>query len=79
MTNAERQKRYRDHKRVGNGVTATLEHYERNAQMYAKHNAPALLNWGPHMTIAELNASGLKANRVPIPGDWDYEGGRDEA
>ncbi len=75
MTNAERQKRYRDKNRVGNGVTATLEHYERNAQMYAKRNAPELLNWGPWLNARQLqDCAPFRANRVPIPGDWDYEG-----
>lgn len=32
------------------------------------------LNWGEYMTAAELDQAGLKANRVTIPGDWDYVG-----
>ena len=35
---------------------------------------PDLLNWGDPMTSAELHDAGLRANRVPIPGDWDYNG-----
>ena len=43
-----------------------------------KHYAPRtnyeLLNWGPWMTRDELARAGLTANRVSIPGDWDYDG-----
>lgn len=35
---------------------------------------PDVLNWGQHMTSDQLHDAGLKANRVPIPGDWDYQG-----
>ena len=41
---------------------------------YHPRNHPERLNWGEHMTRLELDAAGLKANRVPIPGDWDYHG-----
>lgn len=32
------------------------------------------LNWGDHMSGSELKDAGLVANRVSIPGDWDYVG-----
>lgn len=35
---------------------------------------PTLINYGPRMTAYELERAGLKANRVPIPGDDDYSG-----
>ena len=35
---------------------------------------PELINTGPPMAAHQLKQAGLKANRVPIPGDWDYEG-----
>lgn len=41
---------------------------------YHPRTNPERLNWGPRMTRAELDEAGLKANRVPIPGDWDYVG-----
>jgi len=41
---------------------------------YATRTNPELLNHGPYMTSAGLDKAGLKANRVPIPGDYDYEG-----
>jgi len=60
--------------------TASLEDYQANPDDYATRNDPARLNWGPHMDNAELEASHLYvANRVPIPGDWDYEGVVEEA
>ena len=102
MTNAERQKRYREHKRNAQTVTespesvtvgaernvtplplgdirlladkACLDHYLAEQDKYAPRANPDKLNWGPWLNTAELNAAGLKANRVPIPGDWDYEG-----
>ncbi len=99
MTNAERQKRYREHKRnaqlVMDGVTRVtgescteldptdhalidgrggLADYYANPDKYIPRTEPDKLNWGPWLNTAELNAAGLKANRVPIPGDWDYEG-----
>lgn len=41
---------------------------------YWPRNHPERLNWGEHMTAAQLKDAGLAANRVPIPGDWDYVG-----
>lgn len=55
-------------------VPGTLSHYELNPTMYAKRTIPQVLNWGPWMNTEELMAAGKVANRVPIPGDWDYEG-----
>ncbi len=100
MTNAKRQKRYREHKRnaqlVMDGVTRVtgescteldpvdhalidrrggLADYHANSDKYVTRINPDILNWGPHMRLAELEAAGLRANCVPIPGDWDYEGG----
>ena len=40
----------------------------------ARRTNPDKLNWGQWMTPDQLHAAGLIANRVPIPGDWDYEG-----
>ncbi|KKM05810.1 hypothetical protein LCGC14_1750340 [marine sediment metagenome] len=80
-TAAERQrdKRKRDTGNVtchARDITPTegIEHYRSNPDKYIPRLEPDKLNWGPHLNIAELNAAGLKANRVPIPGDWDYEG-----
>ncbi len=50
------------------------EHYIASPDKYAKRAIPELLNWGPWMSMAALEQAGLKANRVPIPGDWDYAG-----
>ncbi len=59
---------------IPNTAPAILEHYQANPDMYVERARPELLNWGPRMNMNELNIAGKKANRVPIPGDWDYEG-----
>lgn len=41
---------------------------------YRPRREPHLLNWGPWMNSDQLKQAGLKANRVPIPGDADYVG-----
>ena len=51
-----------------------LEHYYANPDMYAHRAHPDELNWGKWMNSHELEQAGIRANRVPIPGDWDYEG-----
>jgi len=51
-----------------------LEHYYINPHMYIARQEPDKMNWGKHMTMAELVQAGLKCNRVPIPGDHDYAG-----
>ncbi len=73
-TAAQRQKDYRDKKRNAQGVTASLDHYHRNASFYIPRREPDKLNWGAWLNMAQLEQAGLKANRVPIPGDWDYVG-----
>jgi len=50
-----------------------LEHYRKNPDKYIQRREPEKLNWGKPMTRAELHDAGLKANRVTIPGDWDYK------
>ena len=120
MSNADRQRRYRDKKRnapvtetepnrnaqAGDSVTRVTPELDRNAPdprldklyregaaavgleipldrigaevYYHPRTHPERLNWGEPMTRAELEAAGLKANRVPIPGDWDYAGAVDD-
>lgn len=51
-----------------------LDHYYANPDMYVTRNNPELLNWGKPMLLMGLQQAGLKANRVPIPGDHDYAG-----
>ncbi len=51
-----------------------LAHYYTSPEAYVTRTNPDRLNWGPWMNSDALNEAGLKANRVPIPGDWDYEG-----
>lgn len=52
----------------------SLEHYMVSPEKYIQRREPDRLNWGPWMDSTQLEQAGLKANRVPIPGDWDYEG-----
>lgn len=41
---------------------------------YHPRTHPECLNWEGWMDAGELKANGFKANRVSIPGDWDYVG-----
>lgn len=61
---------------VGDGVCITvgLDDYLSRPEAYATRAHPELLNWGEWMNSTDLEQAGLKANRVTIPGDWDYEG-----
>jgi len=59
---------------TGCAKDATLEDYQTHPERYVQRVHPERLNWTGYMTRAELEQAGLKANRVPIPGDWDYEG-----
>ncbi len=61
---------------VGSGVCVTvgLDDYLSRPEAYVTRREPDKLNWGSWMNMAELEAAGLKANRVAIPGDWDYKG-----
>lgn len=61
--------------RSGTHPVTHLEHlqfYRDNPDQYATRTNPDKLNWGPHMDCFELRAAGFVANRVTIPGDWDY-------
>ena len=53
--------------------TASLMDYHANPTDYIPRLEPDKLNWGQWMTVSELERDGLKANRVTMPGDWDYE------
>ena len=54
---------------------ASLEDYEKNVpSKYARRFEPEKLNWSKNvMNEEELEQAGFRANRKPIPGDWDYE------
>ncbi|MCK5017523.1 MAG: hypothetical protein KAS32_10690 [Candidatus Peribacteraceae bacterium] len=56
------------------GHEAGLQHYLNHPDMYYPRKEPDKLNWGPHMTATQLHNSKFKANRVAIPGDYDYAG-----
>lgn len=59
---------------IGGERTASLDDYNTNRQDYANRTKPELLNWGKWMSAPDLAKAGLSANRVTIPGDWDYAG-----
>ena len=61
------------------GVTPTLQHYQANPTMYAARTNPEAINWGKPLSLWGLEKAGFKANRVSIPGDWDYAPNRDRA
>ena len=51
----------------------TLAHYHARPDLYITRREPDKLNWGAWMDSNELSKAGLKANRVAIPGDWDFK------
>ena len=53
---------------------ASLEDYKKNVpSKYARRFEPEKLNWSKNvMNEEELKQAGFRANREPIPGDWDY-------
>ena len=51
----------------------SYKHYVDNPDMYARRDNPEKLNWGQPLTFHELQASPFTANRVSIPGDWDFK------
>jgi hypothetical protein len=51
----------------------------RTPKIYRRRHDPERLNWGLPLAPAQLKQAGLRANRIPIPGDFDYvEEGRKE-
>lgn len=44
----------------------------RTPKRYHRRFEPQRLNWGEPLTPAQLKQAGLKANREPIPGDFDF-------
>jgi hypothetical protein len=71
MSNADRQKRYRDMKR--NAQQADTVTRVTTGHTVTRTN-PDLINHGKPMTAHQLDRAGLKANYAPIPGDSDYSG-----
>ncbi len=54
---------------------ASLEDYKKNVpSKYARRFEPEKLNWSKNaMDEEQLKQAGFRANREPIPGDWDFE------
>jgi hypothetical protein len=44
----------------------------RHPKMYRRRHDPERLNWGTPLEPKQLKQAGLRANRKPIPGDFDY-------
>lgn len=44
----------------------------RMPKRYRRRHEPERLNWGAPMSAPDLKQAGLRANRKPIPGDWDF-------
>jgi hypothetical protein len=60
---------------VSISAPASLADYKKNVGgKYTLRADPEKLNWGVHMEPEQLTQAGFRANREPIPGDWDYEG-----
>jgi hypothetical protein len=54
-------------------IKASLEHYRQNPGKYHRIVEPEKLNWDEHLDAVGLKIAGCRANRKPIPGDWDYK------
>jgi hypothetical protein len=64
------------------GVKASLEDYYldypkngqkgRKVKRYCRRFEPERLNWGKPMNSPQLKQAGLRTNRQPIPGDFDF-------
>ncbi len=64
------------------GAKASLEDYYldypkdnrkgRNPKHYHRRFEPERLNWGEKLNQKDLSQSGLRSNRRPIPGDYDF-------
>jgi len=51
-----------------------VDYQKQGVSRYARRFEPEKLNWSKHvMNEEQLKQAGFRANRVPIPGDWDYE------
>ena len=58
---------------IDSGRVATLEDYKKRSADYCRRFEPERLNWGAPLNAPQLKQAGLRANRQPIPGDWDFE------
>ena len=53
---------------------ATLIDYKQDKRnmRYRRRFDPDKLNWGEPLDAPQLKQAGFRANRQPIPGDWDF-------
>lgn len=49
----------------------------RMPKLYRLRFEPEKLNWGEPLNFEQLEQAGFRANREPIPGDWDFTGTQD--
>ncbi len=54
-------------------VPGSLDDYLMRPDAYRRRYQPERLNWGEKLAPKELTQAGLRGNRIPIPGDWDFE------
>ena len=52
---------------------ATLDDCKARPNDYRRRYEPEKINWGEPLTPRQLKQAGFRANREPIPGDWDYK------
>lgn len=57
---------------INAGRVASLKDYNKRSTDYHRRLEPEKLNWGVKLNAPQLKQAGLRANRVPIPGDWDF-------
>ena len=55
-------------------ITSVTSGCDKPSVTYATRTNPDQLNYGEPLTKAGLAKARLRANRVPIPGDYDYKG-----
>ena len=65
--------------RVASTIQASIDRQAQEVQFNvsaskATRTNPGQLNYGKPLSLHGLTKAGLKANRVPIPGDHDYSG-----
>ena len=56
------------------GPASLADYNDPDGRKYATRTSPDSLNWGGPLSWNELQKRKLVANRVTIPGDWDYDG-----
>jgi hypothetical protein len=58
---------------IVSAVPGSYDDYLERPSEYHRRLDPEKLNWGVPLSAPDLKQAGLRANRKPIPGDWDFE------